>query len=184
MVVIDQGEAIVFDTPVHDSISEQLIYWITEVKQADIKAVVVNHFHIDCLGGIEAFQKRGVGVYASQKTIALATADSVPIPDLSFAKTLTLKAGEIETITQFLGEGHTIDNVVSYVPAERSMFGGCMIKALEAKRGNLADANLLTWSRTVERVKSTYPNVEYVIPGHGAVGDTALLNYTIDLFEP
>ena len=63
------------------------------------------------------------------------------------------------------------------------LFGGCLIKELEASKGYLGDAYVPQWSETVQRVKEAYPDVKIVIPGHGAYGDTALLNYTIKLFS-
>lgn len=63
------------------------------------------------------------------------------------------------------------------------MFGGCLIKELEASKGFLGDANVKEWSNTVEKVKMEYPNVKIVVPGHGEYGDKKLLDYTIKLFE-
>jgi metallo-beta-lactamase class B len=58
-----------------------------------------------------------------------------------------------------------------------------MIKALGSGRGNVADANLKEWSKTVQRVKAVYGNALIVIPGHGEKGGTDLLDYTIKMFE-
>lgn len=63
------------------------------------------------------------------------------------------------------------------------MFGGCLLKELEASKGYLGDANVTTWSATVEKVKREYPNVRIVVPGHGGYGDQKLLDYTISLFK-
>ncbi|WP_452222386.1 MBL fold metallo-hydrolase [Lacinutrix salivirga] len=43
--------------------------WIGE---KNIKAVVVTHFHIDCLGGLNKFQSNGVTSFATNQTIQLA----------------------------------------------------------------------------------------------------------------
>ena len=63
------------------------------------------------------------------------------------------------------------------------MFGGCLIKELDATKGYLGDANVAAWSNTVEKVKNAYPNVKIIIPGHGNYGDKKLLDYTINLFK-
>ena len=63
------------------------------------------------------------------------------------------------------------------------LFGGCLIKELEAGKGYLGDANVAAWSGTVEAVKQAYPDVRVVVPGHGEPGDGKLLNYTIGLFK-
>ena len=74
-------------------------------------------------------------------------------------------------------------NVVSYFPKENILFGGCLIKELQATKGYLGDANVGEWSSTVEKVKQQYPNVKIVIPGHGKIGGKDLLDFTIKLFE-
>ena len=84
---------------------------------------------------------------------------------------------------KFLGQGHTKDNVVGYFRSENIMFGGCLIKELDASKGYLGDANIEEWSRTVENVKMNYPDVKIVVPGHGEYGDKKLLDYTIQLFR-
>jgi metallo-beta-lactamase class B len=69
------------------------------------------------------------------------------------------------------------------VPSDQVLFGGCLIKAQGAGFGFLGDANTATWSETVSRVKAEYPQVVTVIPGHGKIGGTELLDFTIRLFE-
>lgn len=58
-----------------------------------------------------------------------------------------------------------------------------MIKAIGAGDGNLEDANVATWSTTVSKVKSTFPGISQVIPGHGKIGGTELLDYTEEMFK-
>lgn len=183
MVVINDNEAIVFDTPVDDKASEQLIIWIQNDLKCEIVAVVSTHFHIDCLGGLAAFHKAGIPSYGTHKTIALAKADSVPIlPKNGFEDYLSMELGKQLVISEFMGEGHTTDNIVTYFPMDEVLFGGCLIKEIGAGKGNLADANTTDWPSTVKNVKDKYSIAKTVIPGHGKVGGPDLLDYTIELF--
>lgn len=184
MLVIDEGEALVFDTPANAEASIELINWLENNQKSKVKGVVATHFHWDCLGGLNEFHSRNIPSYASSKTIELAKAAGYPIPENSFKEKMNLQAGDIEVINQFLGEGHTKDNFVAYVPSDKVIFGGCMIKELGAGNGNLEDANLAEWSATVRKVKSTFPETLLVIPGHGKIGGTELLDYTIEMFDP
>lgn len=183
MIYITNNEALVFDTPTDDEVSNELILWITKKQNASVNGVVVNHFHEDCLGGLKAFHNKNIPSYATDKTILLATKDSVIIPTNGFETTLELQLGTHKVITQYFGEAHTVDNTVSYVKDEKVLFGGCMIKSLKAGKGNLADANINEWANTVTKVKNTFPKIETVIPGHGKIGDTTLLDYTINMFK-
>lgn len=183
MIYITENKALVFDTPTSNNVSKELINWIEKTKKATINGVVVNHFHVDCLGGLKEFHSQNIPSYANNLTIDLAKKDSVTIPKNGFDKRLELNIGSNKTITLFLGEGHTRDNTVSYVENDKTLFGGCMIKSLDAPKGNLADANTSDWSTSVRNVQEVFPEVKNVIPGHGNVGDSKLLEYTIQLFK-
>ncbi len=184
MIYFDKNEAIVFDTPTNDSVSKQLINWIEKKQKKNITAIVATHFHDDCLGGLNAFHSNGTKSYASAKTIALAKKNKVlTLPQKSFDTQLNLTIGNKTVYTKFYGEGHTVDNVVAYIPKEKVIFGGCLVKSLNAAKGYLGDANVNEWSTTVTKIKKEHPNVKVVIPGHGETGNSELLDYTITLFS-
>ncbi len=183
MIVVDKGEALIFDTPADDSTSYELIDFVQNQLRCKIKGVVINHFHADCLGGLKAFHTRGIPSYANKLTIELAKRETETLPQHGFDNSLTLKVGKLKVINDYVGEAHTRDNIVSYVPAENVLFGGCMIKEINAGKGNLADANTAEWSNTVTKVLNKYSQIQYVIPGHGKTGDKKLLEYTIQMFK-
>jgi metallo-beta-lactamase class B len=168
LMVRNNNEVVVFDTPTTD-------------KSAD--AVVPTHFHDDCLGGLKAFHENDIQSYAYFKTVELAIANNMVVPKNSFQDSLILKVGNESSSAVFFGEGHTKDNVVGYFPVDDVLFGGCLIKELDASKGFLGDATLAEWSNTVERIKKQYPNLKIVVPGHGQHGDKKLLDYTIKLFK-
>ena len=184
LVVIDHKEAIIFDTPTDDKGSEELILWLTENQKCKIKAIIPTHFHDDCLGGLGIFEKYQIPSYANEKTIALAKENDSILPQNGFKDSLSLALGNEKVSVKFVGEGHTVDNVVGYFPKDEIMFGGCLIKELGATRGYLGDANLKAWSSTVLEVKAHYPKVKIVVPGHGDAGNQKLLDYTSRLFKP
>ncbi len=183
LVVRNSNETIVFDTPTNDKSSEELIKWIKETLHCKINAIIPTHFHDDCLGGLKAFDENDIPSYANFKTIELAKENNFVIPKNSFKDSLILKVGIENIIVKFFGEGHTKDNVVGYFPSENVMFGGCLIKELDAGKGYLGDANVKDWSATVEKIKNQYSNVQIVVPGHGEYGSKKLLDYTIKLFK-
>ena len=58
MVVFDQGEAIIFDTPIDDSTSAELINWVRDSLKSEVIAIIPTHFQEDCVGGLAEFHKR------------------------------------------------------------------------------------------------------------------------------
>jgi metallo-beta-lactamase class B len=185
LVYVQGDEAIVFDTPPDDAGSALLIAWIEKDLQKRIKAVFINHFHGDCLGGLAAFHAHGIPSYANRLTIELASKDTqvVALPQHGFDEMLVMDLGGQQVVNRFFGEAHTRDNIVSYIPSEQVLFGGCQLKAVNASKGNLADANIGEWSATMAKVKQAYPDLKFAVPGHGEPGGMELLDFTIGLFR-
>lgn len=183
MIVIDNNEAIVFDTAIDDNTSKELINIISNQLNCKIKAIVATHFHIDCLGGLEAFHKVGVPSYAQNLTIKLAKEKGTAFPQNGIDTDYEFTIGTQKVQAKYFGEGHTKDNIIGYFPSEKIMFGGCLVKEMNAGKGNLEDANVKDWPETIRKIKLAYPDVKTIIPGHGKIGDQILLDYTITLFQ-
>ncbi|MFM7299962.1 MAG: subclass B1 metallo-beta-lactamase [Crocinitomicaceae bacterium] len=183
MVVRNSNEVVIFDTPTNNKSAEELIKFLTEKLHCKINAIVPTHFHDDCLGGLAAFHKSKIPSFGNLSTIELAKANNVVVPQNGFNDSLKLSLGNTYAVVKYFGQGHTKDNVVGYFPKENILFGGCLIKELQATKGYLGDANVGEWSSTVDKVKKEYPNVKIVIPGHGEIGGIELLDYTIKLFK-
>ena len=185
MVVVNGNEAVVFDTPTDSRSSEELIQYITGTLKTTVKAIIPTHFHTDCVGGLEAFNAHDIPVYASSKTIAFLTSEGQQFtkPINAFDGTLALPVGGKKVYAEYVGEGHTKDNVVGYFPDDNALFGGCLIKEMGATKGYLGDANVAAWPGTVSKLKQKYPQAKTVVPGHGQSGGTELLDYTIRLFR-
>lgn len=182
LVVVNEGEALVLDTPVDEAASEQLLSWIRDTLKAEVRAVVATHFHNDCLGGLGAFHRQGIASYALEATRTLARAQGYVVPQQGFGDSLVLSAGRLDLRLLYPGAGHTRDNIVAYLPEDRVLFGGCLVKALGAGKGNLADADTGAWPATVQKVMDSFPELRWVVPGHGEPGGPELLSFTSDLF--
>jgi metallo-beta-lactamase class B len=185
LIYINNRQAVIIDTPPDTVQTLALLHWMEQqFPDTKIKAVIVTHFHADCLGGLPVFYERGIPSYGYKLTPALAATTHALPPDHTVSDQLLLDIGGEKVLSCYFGEAHTRDNIVVWIPSEKILFGGCMIKALGREKGNLADANEGAWSHTVTKVKSAFPDVNVLVPGHGKTGDTTLLNYTIRLFQP
>lgn len=183
LIYVNKGEAIIFDTPPDSAGSVELINYVTNQLNAKIVAVVPTHFHHDCLGGLDYFHAAGIKSLAHDKTKDLALSSNVPVPQEVFTAEQTVKVGSEKILIYFAGEGHTKDNVIAYVSSDEVLFGGCLIKSMNAGRGNLEDANIADWSATMEHIKLKFPSAKVIVPGHGKLGDQELLNFTADMFR-
>lgn len=184
LIYINNNEAVFMDTPINDTLGNLLLDWFEKTfPGVKIKAVIATHFHGDCLGALRSFHARGITSYANYMTNELIKSDSTVKPQKTFSGKMTLRVGKENIENQYFGEGHSKDNIVTWIPSEKILFGGCMIKALGADKGYIGDANLKQWSATVQKVKAAFPKAKIVIPGHGDQGGIALLDYTIKMFE-
>ena len=183
VIYIEGKEAAVFDTPSDLATTKELIDWIQKERKATLKAVVLGHFHVDALGGLQAFHDEKIPSYAYERTIEFAEKEGFTLPQNAFQTQTEIQIGNQKVTCMFLGEGHTRDNSVVYIPKEKVLFGTCLLKSVNAGKGNLADANVAEWSNTVVKVKAQFPDTEFVVPGHGKMGGTELLDYTIELFK-
>lgn len=182
IIYVHAGEALVVDAPSYDSLGDQLIHYIEDSLQARVVGLVANHFHIDALGGLEAFHRSGIPTYGQYLTQQLAAGIGNPVPQVGFDSALTLAVGGVDTYHFHPGPAHTIDGVVSYFSTVKALYGGCQIKSMGAGKGNLADADTLAWPATMAFIQHKLPHLTYIIPGHGPAGGPELLTYTHDLF--
>ena len=183
LVYIRDGQAAVMDTPVGEEASVDLIRWIMVEKKATVNYLIVNHFHEDCISGLTAFVGTGCQSISHKTTCKLADLESYNCTQRYFNDSIEINLAGTKIISYHFVFSHTDDNIVTYIPADRILFGGCMIKEIGADKGNLLGAKKSEWPKTVLKVKEKFPKVRYVIPGHGKPGKRMLIDYTIELFS-
>jgi len=182
LIFINGHEAFLFDTPVTEAQTKDLVTWIRDSLKLKIVGFVPNHWHKDCMGGLAYLQSLKIKSYANQKTIDIAKAKHLPVPDNGFKDSLQLKLGNILIKCYYFGAAHTLDNIVVWIPSERILFPGCMIKSMDAKDlGNTADGDLSAYPKTIDKVINKFPSAQIVIPGHGAIGGVELIRHTKEL---
>lgn len=178
------NQAFLFDTPVTVEQTRQLVSAIEDSLNLRIAGFVPNHWHSDCMGGLGWLQEKGIASYASQKTIDLAKANKLPVPEYGFQDSLTLTLGDQIIACYYFGAAHTTDNIVVWIPSEHILFAGCMAKSLNSQNlGNTADGDLKAYPETIRKVMAKFPDAQIVIPGHGPWGGVELLKHTLELAE-
>ena len=152
LVLVDGNKAFLFDTPVTNEQTETLVTFIADSLHATVIGFVPNHWHEDCMGGLAYLNKKKIKSYANQKTIDIAKEKGLPIPKKSFKDSLSLKLNDVEIDCYYFGGGHTTDNIVVWIPSEKILFAGCMVKEMRSTGlGNLSDADVKAWPSTIKR---------------------------------
>lgn len=184
VLLIDEGEAFMFDTPWNDEQTEKLVTWLADSLQVKVTTVVPNHWHEDCMGGLDYLHLKGIKSYASQMTMDIAREKGLPQPQNGFKENLVLRLNDMEVECFYPGAGHATDNIVVWIPSEKVLFPGCMVKDLESTGlGNFVDGDVHTWPATVNKVIGKYPDAKIVVPGHGKPGGFELLIHTHNLLQ-
>ncbi|GAB4378612.1 MAG: BcII family subclass B1 metallo-beta-lactamase [Salibacteraceae bacterium] len=184
LIYVSHGEAAVFDAPLNYRQSAVLSGWIADSLKARIKFVVVNHHHEDCIGGIDYFTNRGIETWSQRRCCKLAKESGFSCTIRYFDHELVLQVGNDSVICWWPGKAHTADNIVCYLPTNKTLFAGCMVRAMGAGKGNLKDAYPQQWAETLKAVQDRFGHAQTIIPGHGAPGGSEIIEYTIGLFSP
>ena len=182
LIVVGQGEAALIDTPWTDEQVRLLFSWAGRDLGVKITMIVPTHSHGDCMGGLAAAHEQGAKSVALEQTRIIARKQGLPVPTKGFEDETVLNVGDRKIWVRHLGPGHTVDNVVVWIPDEQVLFGGCLVKSAEARgMGYIGEANLVKWPDTLRALESAYPEVKIIVPGHGQPGGGDLLDHTIAL---
>ncbi len=184
MIYIIGDQAFLFDTPMAIEMTEILVNYIETDLKKKITGFVPNHWHDDCIGGLDFINKKKIKSYANQMTIDIAKQNNLPMPQVGFKDSLIINVDNVRIECYYPGPAHAEDNIVVWLPEEKVLFAGCMSKEMASKGlGNIADANLNKWPATIDTVINRYKDVKYVIPGHGKSGGKELLVHTLELLK-
>ena len=183
LLIVDTKDIVLVNTPANDSLTKILLTCIEQKFKRKVTKVIVSHFHEDSSGGLRQISRSGINSYGLNKTANLLKSKNKYI-DITFASFLTIALQTTDVELFYPGAGHSIDNIVIWLPNEKILFGGCLIKSLEAKdKGNIKDADLQAWPISVGLVKDKFKDARIVIPGHGEIGDTSLFEKTIQILK-
>ena len=182
LLIVKNAKAILVDTRCDNEQTSQLYSYLKDSMHITITKVIVCHYHIDCLGGLGFIQQQGIESISLDLTKEKCIEKKLPIPSVTFSEKLILNFEGADVICQYFGSGHTVDNIIVYLPKNNILFGGCLIKSLSSKNlGNTADAVIDKWPITVENLQVQYKKAEIVIPGHGEIGGLEIVKHTLKL---
>lgn len=181
LLIIDSKDIVLVNTPASDSLTVIMLDCIEKKFNRKVTKVIVSHFHDDSSGGLQTTGRRGIISYGLNKTRDLLKSQNKNI-DIIFNDSLKIQLQTTELCLYYFGAGHSVDNIVTWLPDEKILFGGCLMKSLDATdKGNIKDADLPAWPVTVQKVKDRFRDAKIVIPGHSSIGDYSVFDHTIKI---
>ncbi|MCL3779377.1 subclass B1 metallo-beta-lactamase [Prolixibacteraceae bacterium JC049] len=182
MLFIKNGKALMIDTPANDTQTQQLCQYLKDSMQVEVTQLIVGHFHNDCLGGLNYLKNKDIPSLSNIRTKRLCKKHDLPLTSHFFNRKKKIQFQGEELECRYFGGGHTEDNITVWFPKRQILFGGCLIKSGRSKSlGNIADAVVSDWDKTILKLQKHYLHIKTVIPGHGPYGNSTLLNHTIQL---
>ncbi len=152
---------------------------IAEITPLPVRQVLLTNYHQDRSGGTAYWRRIGAAVLATRRTEKLlelhwdrlirdirTTFPDYPVLPLvhasqSIAEDTHLQDGGIRTL--YLGPSHTEDGLFVYFPAQRVLYGGCILKE---QIGNLDSANVKEYPRTLRRLVALGLPFDCIVSGH------------------
>lgn len=180
--LLTHNGVVLFDTPWDTTQFQPLLDSIQKKHGQKVVICIATHYHDDRTAGLEFFRSKGIKTYSSAQTKTLCKEHQEKQAEFTFSKDTTFSVGNSIFQTYYPGEGHTRDNIVIWLKNHRILYGGCLVKSVEAKSlGNIADANLEQWQWSVKKLLKKFPEPLYVIPGHFGWGHNDPLSHTLKL---
>jgi len=125
-------------TPDSDLETQNLIDWVRTEQKAEITEYVIDRWHPDAMEGLDIVHKYGIRSYSYELTRQIAQEKGLPIPQNGFDPKKVIEVGSENVICHFLGEAHTKDGIVVWIPSEQILFGGNQIRNDKGWVGNIA----------------------------------------------
>lgn len=182
LIVVDDNKAFIIDTPWSNQDTQKLVDWIVK-NNYELLGSVSTHSHEDRTAGIKWLNSQSIPTYATKLTNDLLKTEKRDLAKYTILDSeATLAGGLVEVF--YPGGGHTIDNVVVWLPRSKILFGGCLVRSLESNGlGYTGEAYIEQWPSSVSNVLEKYSEAEVVVPGHGGIGGLVLLEHTRLLAE-
>jgi metallo-beta-lactamase class B len=144
-----------------------------------VAEVILTNHHPDRAGGVAYWASLGAAVLSTRRTELLLqqnwpsllaqTRDAfasypalkAPQPTRTFEGDFAVQGDAVKAL--YLGPSHTDDGIFVYFPAQKVLYGGCILKE---HLGNLAYADVAEYPRTLRRLQGLDLPIEVIVAGH------------------
>jgi metallo-beta-lactamase class B len=184
MYVLTNNGALLLDSPWDTTQFQPLLDSIRIKHNKDVVMCIATHSHEDRTAGLVYYSKKGINTYTTKKTDSISQLRGEPRAQYLITSDTTFHLGQHEFEVYYAGPGHTTDNIVIWFKKEKILYGGCLIKSIEANDlGNLSDADVAAWPETIHKIQLKCEKPKYIIPGHQSWDNNRSLEHTLMLIE-
>lgn len=184
MYLLTDAGAVLFDSPWDATQFQPLLDSIQAKHNQRVIMCIATHSHEDRTAGLAFYKRQGIKTYTTKQTDSISKEQNEPRAEFLIATDTLFTVGQHAFKTYYAGPGHTPDNIVIWFPKEKIIYGGCLIKSIEARDlGNLSDANVAAWPTTIRNIQRNCKHPTYIITGHQDWTSKKSLQHTLKLLE-
>lgn len=184
MYLVTNDGVVLFDSPWDTSPFQPLLDSITVRHNKKVIINIATHSHEDRTSGLEFFGNKGIKTYTTRLTDEISKENGRPRAEFIMDKDTLFSVGQYKFQTYYGGEGHTKDNIVIWFDDEKILYGGCLVKSIDAiDLEYVGEANIKEWSKTIKKVKRKCKNPKFIITGHHNWKSTKTLQHTLKLIK-
>jgi glyoxylase-like metal-dependent hydrolase (beta-lactamase superfamily II) len=182
MYLVTTSGVVMFDTPWDTTQFQPLLDTIKTRHNKSVIICIATHFHEDRTGGLEYYGQKGIKTYTSRQTDELSRKRGMKRAEYLLNNDSVFTIGDYSFQTFFPGQGHAPDNIVIWFEKQRILYGSCLIKSLQDETlGNLGDANIKEYARTIKNIQRRFKKPKYIITGHNDWRDNRSLDHTLKM---
>ncbi len=184
LIVISTDGIILIDTPWDDEQTAELIKIVKQKFEKEVVLAIISHAHEDRIGGINTLYENKIKTIGYKLTSVKAKELGYKEPIPFYKEDTLIVVGSTLLNVYYPGPAHTVDNIVVWLPLDKILFGGCMIKSLISESlGNTSEADLIAWPNSISKLLTKFDEAKIVVPGHGKWGGKSLIYHTLALLK-
>jgi len=200
-IVVGEESVLVVDTGMGPANAETALAEVREITDLPIRYLVTTHFHPEHNFGAQSFPSETVLIYSIAQHLDLQNkgeeyrnwfvelfGDDVrellqPVvlvqPDIAFERHARLNLGDLPVELLHFGKpAHTGGDTVVFLPQQKIAFAGDLVPNGFFPILPDADSSVRGWIATLDLL--TELGAETIVPGHGEIGDAALIRTVKD----
>jgi metallo-beta-lactamase class B len=184
MYLVTNDGVAMFDTPWDTTQFQPLLDSIQLRHNRPVVWAIATHWHSDKTAGLEYYRQRGIKTYTTVLTDELSKKNGKKRAAFLLANDTVFTIGQYRFETYYPGQGHTVDNIVVWFKKEKILYGGCLIKGVDADNlGYLGDANVAEYATTLKRVQKKCKKPKFIVIAHSDWKNTHSLKHSIKMAE-
>jgi glyoxylase-like metal-dependent hydrolase (beta-lactamase superfamily II) len=180
-IIVGEKAVLVVDTKTVKN-SEGLYTIVKEIAGTKPIIVVNTHYHQDHVGGNHFYKGSKIYTGSYPKDFLQANIDTANWPTNFVSDSLLIDLGDENVLLYQVGRAHTTNDLVVYLPKHRILFSGDLIfNKINPVVMEKSGANISQWIAVLDRLLDNWSSGT-VVPGHGPVGDKAIVAAMHDYF--